>query len=583
MRAHTLLIVAAVLGCAGGHAVGRTAKPVPRPSSPVPTVSVDSLLASLTVRQQVGQLVIPWLSGSYTALDDSLFQVAARWVDSLEIGGLIVSVGSPLDIATKLNALQQRSRLPLLVSADLEWGAGMRVVGATAFPHIMAVGATGEPRDAYAIGAAAAVEGRAVGIHVNFAPDADVNNNPANPIINTRSFGEDPRTVSRLVAAYVRGLHEHGMLATLKHFPGHGDTQTDSHIGLPVITAGYGRLDSLELVPFRAGIAAGADVVMSAHIAFPALTGSNDPATLSAAVLTGLLRDSLRFPGLVVTDALMMGAIVTKYGAGEATVRAFLAGSDLLLIPADPDSAVLAMTAAVAAGRVTPQRLAQSVRRVLEIKRRLGLFERRTVPLDSIPHVVGSKRFQDAANDIAVRSLTLVRDVGGRLHALRGHPGRLALIAYADEANGSVGLFLTDLLRQGGDTVDYFRLWPMSGTLSYDSARATIARAPATVFITNVRPISGKGNIALPDSLAQLITLTDAARPTVLVSLGSPYLLNQTPAVRSYLIAWSGVRASERAVALALLGRVPLGGHLPTRIPPDYALGWGLTVPAVQP
>ena len=583
MRAHRLLIVAAVLGCAGGHAVGRTAKPVPRPSSPVPTVSVDSLLASLTVRQQVGQLVIPWLSGSYTALDDSLFQVAARWVDSLEIGGLIVSVGSPLDIATKLNALQQRSRLPLLVSADLEWGAGMRVVGATAFPHIMAVGATGDPRDAYTIGAAAAVEGRAVGIHVNFAPDADVNNNPANPIINTRSFGEDPRTVSRLVAEYVRGLHEHGMLATLKHFPGHGDTQTDSHIGLPVITAGYGRLDSLELVPFRAGIAAGADVVMSAHIAFPALTGSNDPATLSAAVLTGLLRDSLRFPGLVVTDALMMGAIVTKYGAGEATVRAFLAGSDLLLIPADPDSAVLAMTAAVAAGRVTPQRLAQSVRRVLEIKRRLGLFERRTVPLDSIPHVVGSKRFQDAANDIAVRSLTLVRDVGGRLHALRGHPGRLALIAYADEANASVGLFLTDLLRQGGDTVEYFRLWPMSGTLSYDSARATIARAPATVFVTNVRPISGKGNIALPDSLAQLITLTDAARPTVLVSLGSPYLLNQTPAVRSYLIAWSGVRASERAVALALLGRVPLGGHLPTRLPPDYALGWGLTVPAVQP
>lgn len=572
-----------MLGCAGGHAVGRTAQPAPRPSSPVPAVSDDSLLASLTVRQQVGQLVIPWLSGSYTALDDSLFQVAARWVDSLEIGGLIVSVGSPLDIATKLNALQQRSRLPLLVSADLEWGAGMRVVGATAFPHIMAVGATGDPRDAYTIGAAAAVEGRAVGIHVNFAPDADVNNNPANPIINTRSFGEDPRTVSRLVAEYVRGLHDHGMLATLKHFPGHGDTQTDSHIGLPVITAGYGRLDSLELVPFRAGIAAGADVVMSAHIAFPALTGSNDPATLSAAVLTGLLRDSLRFPGLVVTDALMMGAIVTKYGAGEATVRAFLAGSDLLLIPADPDSAVLAMTAAVAAGRVTRERLAQSVRRVLEIKRRLGLFERRTMPLDSIPHVVGSRRFQDAANDIAVRSLTLVRDVGGRLHALRGHPGRLALIAYADEANASVGLFLTDLLRQGGDTVEYFRLWPMSGTLSYDSARATIARAPATVFVTNVRPISGKGNIALPDSLAQLITLTDAARPTVLVSLGSPYLLSQTPAVRSYLIAWSGVRASERAVALALLGRVPIGGHLPTRIPPDYALGWGLTVPAVQP
>ena len=572
-----------MLGCAGGQAVRRTAEPLPRLPSPVATVSVDSLLARLTVRQQVGQLVIPWLSGSYTALDDSLFQIAARWADSLEVGGLIISVGSPFDIAAKLNALQQRSRLPLLVSADLEWGAAMRVVGATAFPQIMAVGATGDPHDAYTIGAAAAVEGRAVGIHVNFAPDADVNNNPANPIINIRSFGEDPRTVSRLVAEYVRGLHEHGMLATLKHFPGHGDTQTDSHIGLPIITAGYARLDSLELVPFRAGIAAGADVVMSAHIAFPALTGSNEPGTLSAAVLTGLLRDSLRFPGLVATDALTMGAIVAKYGAGEATVRAFLAGSDLLLMPADPDSAVRAMTAAVATGRVTSERLAQSVRRVLEIKRRLGLFERRTVALDSIPPVVGSKRFQEAANDVAVRSLTLVRDVGGRLHALRAHRGRVALIAYADEASSGIGQLLTDLLRQGGDTVEYFRLWPMSGTLSYDTARATIARAPATVFVANVRPISGKGNIALPDSLAQLITVTDAARPTVLVSLGSPYLLNQTPAVRSYLIAWSGVRASERAVALALLGRVPLGGHLPARIPPDYPLGWGVTVPATQP
>src|SRR6266480_4159886 len=297
MQAHRLLALVLVTGCASPppRALPRPSdlRPGPRPEASQP---VDSLLAALSTRQRIGQLVVPWLAGSYTAFDDSLFQVAARWVDSLEVGGLIISVGSPLDIATKLNALQQRSRLPLMVSADLEWGAAMRVVGATAFPQIMAVGATGDPHDAYTIGAAAAVEG--------------------------------------LVVGYVRGLHEHGMLATLKHFPGHGDTQTDSHIGLPIITAGYARLDSLELVPFRAGIAAGADVVMSAHIAFPALTGSNEPGTLSAAVLTGLLRDSLRFPGLVATDALTMGAIVAKYGAGEATVRAFLAGSDLLLMPA---------------------------------------------------------------------------------------------------------------------------------------------------------------------------------------------------------------------------------------------------------
>jgi beta-N-acetylhexosaminidase len=581
MRAHRLLVVAAVVGCAGRAARPATvAVPV---APPAQTDSVASLLATLTVRQQIGQLIIPWLSGNYTALDDSLFQTAARWVDSLQVGGVIVSVGSPFDIAAKLNALQRRSRLPLLVSADLEWGAGMRVVGATAFPQIMAAGATGDPRDAYQIGTAAAVEGRAVGIHVNFAPDADVNNNPANPIINVRSFGEDPRSVSRLVTEYVRGLHDHAMLATLKHFPGHGDTQTDSHLGLPVITAGYARLDSLELVPFRAGIAAGADVVMSAHIAFPAFTGTDEPGTLSPAVLTGLLRDSLRFGGLVVTDALTMGGIVAQYGAGEASVRAFLAGSDLLLMPADPDSAMEAMTAAVASGRIPRERLTASVRRVLEIKRRLGLFQRRTVPLDSIMPVVGSRRFQDAATDLAVRSLTLVRDVGGRLHALRGHPSRLALIAYADEANGSVGQFLTELLRQGGDTVEYFRLWPMSGTLSYDSARAVIARAPATVFVANVRPISWKGNIALPDSLAQLVTATDNAHPTVLVSLGSPYLTNQVPGIKSYLIAWSGVRASERAVALALLGRVPITGHLPIRVPPDYPVGWGVSVPAVHP
>src|SRR3989475_951699 len=492
MRAHRLLVLAAVLGCAGAQAVGRTAaSPLAAPRAPAPAL-VDSLLRSLTVRQRVGQLVVPRLSGAYAALDDSLFQVAARWVDSLEVGGLTVFAGSPFDVAAKLNALQRRARLPLLVSADLEWGAGMRLVGATAFPMVMAAGATGDPGDAYTIAAAAATEGRAGGIHVNFAPDADVNNNPANPIINTRSFVEDPRAVSRLVAEAVRGLRDHGMLATLKHFPGHGDTQIDSHIGLPRIAASYGRLDSLELVPFRAGISAGADVVMSAHIVVPDLTGPEQPATLAAAVLTGLLRDSL------------------------------------------------------------------------------------------MP-VVGSKRSQDAATAMAVRSLTLVRDIGGPLHTLRAKRSRFALVAYGDELNSFVGQRMLELLRQGGDTVDFFRLWPMSGTPSYDSARSVIARAPAVVFAANVRPISGRGTISLPDSLAQLMMATDTARPTVVVSLGSPCLLTQTPTVRSYLIAWSGVRASERAVALALLGKVPITGRLPISLPPAYRIGAGVIVPDAHP
>ncbi|HKA59322.1 MAG TPA: glycoside hydrolase family 3 N-terminal domain-containing protein [Gemmatimonadales bacterium] len=569
-RAHTLLAVTLLAACGGGRTAAR-----PGASAPA---SVDHDLAKLTPRQKIAQLVVPWLGGNYMALDDSAYQIAVRWVDSLEVGGLIISVGSPYDIAAKLNALQRRSKLPLLVSADLEWGAAMRVVGATAFPNIMAAGATGDERDAYMIGRVAAREGRAVGIHVNFAPDADVNNNPLNPIINIRSFGEDPRAVAKLVRAYVRGLQDNGMLATLKHFPGHGDTDIDSHIGLPAIRADYTRLDSIELVPFRAGIDAGAKVVMSAHIAFPAFTGDT-PATLSASVLTGVLRDSLKFGGLVVTDALQMGAIVTKYGAGEAAVRAFEAGSDLLLMPADPDSAIASMLGALQSGRITTARLDASVRRVLEIKRGLGLFQRRIVPLDSIARLVGSKAFLDAAEGIAQRSLTLVRDTTGTIDRLRRTRSRMAIIAYADELNSFAGQRMLELLRAGGDTVGFFRLWPMSGQASYDSARVVIGRAPTVIFAANVRPISGRGFIALPDSLARLITMTDSVKPTVLVALGSPYLLNQTPRVKSYLIAWSGVRPAERAAARALLGWSPISGKLPIRIPPAYPIGHGLVVP----
>ena len=530
----------------------------------------------------MAQLVIPWISGAYSAFDDSSYEAAARWVDSLEVGGLLVSVGSPFDIAAKLNALQQRSRLPLLVSADLEWGAGMRLNGGTSFPMAMAAGATADPHDAYAIGTAAAIEGRAVGIHVNFAPDADLNNNPLNPIINVRSFGEDPAAVALLVQEYVRGLQEHGMLATLKHFPGHGNTRVDSHLTLPVITSDYARLDSVELIPFRAGIAAGARVVMSGHIAFPSFTGSDEPATMSAAVMTGLLRDSLGFKGLVVTDALSMGAVASRYGAGEASVRALLAGSDLLIQPADPDDALNAVMDAIGTGRITPERIDSSARRVLEIKHELGLFTRRTVPLDSLMSIVGIGALQDRADDFAVRSLTLVRDIGGALQVLRSRRTRLALIAYGDEKSSSVGQRIADVLRAGGNTVEYFRLWPMSGTQSYDSARTAIARGQRVVFVANVRPITSRGTIAMPDSLARLIMATDSARPTVLVSLGSPYLLDQTPTVRSYLLAWSAARAAERAVGMALLGQVPIEGHLPIRLPP-YPVGHGIALPAVQP
>ena len=278
-------------------------RPQPTPWPPAPGARVDldtdELLRTLPAREKIAQLVMPWIPGGYAAYDDEGFARAEAWVDSLHVGGIIVSVGSPLDIAAKLNRLQQRSRLPLLVGSDLEGGTSLRFAGGTPFPPNMGIGAIGSDSAAYELGRVTALEGRAAGIQLAFAPVADVNNNPDNPIINTRSFGEDPAEVGRLVAAEVRGLQDHGMLATAKHFPGHGDTGTDSHLALPVIGADWARLDSIELVPFRAAIAAGAKVVMSAHIALPGLdAGQVRPGTVVPSILTGLLRDSLGFTGL---------------------------------------------------------------------------------------------------------------------------------------------------------------------------------------------------------------------------------------------------------------------------------------------
>ncbi|MBA3760163.1 MAG: beta-N-acetylglucosaminidase, partial [Gemmatimonadales bacterium] len=329
----------------------------PRDEAPV---DVDALLDGLSTRDKIAQLVLPWIAGTYAAFDDDAFNRMREWVDSLRIGGVLVSVGSPLDVAAKLNRLQERSSLPLLVASDLEAGTAIRLNGGTPFPPNMGVGATGSDSDAYELGRVTALEGRAVGIHLAFAPVADVNNNPTNPIINTRSFGEDPQTVGRLVAAEIRGIQEHGMLAGAKHFPGHGDTGTDSHITLAVSNSNWARLDSVELVPFRSAIGAGVASIMSAHIALPAIDGGQlRPGTVAPNVLTGILRDSLGFQGLVVTDALNMGGVANTYGA-DAGVRAFLAGADILLQPADPRVAINAMMAAVARGEISRTRLDRS-------------------------------------------------------------------------------------------------------------------------------------------------------------------------------------------------------------------------------
>ena len=395
-----------VVGACGRSSTAPSPQPAQFPGQPTPPeVDIDALLESLSLRDRIAQLVIPWIPGSYAAFDDEAFARMQVWVDSLHVGGLLVSVGSPLDVAAKLNRLQERSAVPLLVGSDLEAGTAIRLNGGTPFPPNMGIGATARDSDAYELGRITALEGRAVGIHLAFAPVADVNNNPANPIINVRSFGEDPQAVGRMVSAEVRGLQDNGMLATAKHFPGHGDTGTDSHLVLPVLFSNWARLDSVELVPFRSAIAAGVTAIMSAHIALPGMDGGlMRPGTVAPNILTGILRDSLGFKGLVITDALNMGGIGNVYGA-EAGVRAFQAGADLLLQPADPAQAIDAMAAAIGRREITAERLNRSVRRVLELKRRLGLFIRRTVPLDSIPAVVGKAEFREEARAMASRSI----------------------------------------------------------------------------------------------------------------------------------------------------------------------------------
>jgi beta-N-acetylhexosaminidase len=539
-------------------------------------VNVDALLDGLSIRDKIAQLVVPWIAGTYAAFDDDAFKRMQEWIDSLHIGGVLVSVGSPLDVAAKLNRLQERSSLPLLVASDLEAGTAIRLNGGTPFPPNMGVGATGSDTDAYELGRITALEGRAVGIHLAFAPVADVNNNPANPIINVRSFGEDPAAVGRLVAAEVRGLQENGMLSGAKHFPGHGDTGIDSHISLPVSIANWPRLDSTEMVPFRSAIAAGVASIMSAHIALPNLDGGQlRPGTVAPNILTGLLRDSLGFKGLVVTDALNMGGVANAYGS-EAGVRAFLAGADLLLQPADPRVAINSMAAAVARGEISEARLNRSVRRVLELKRRIGLFERRTVLLDSVPAMVGRAEFQAEAREMATRSIVMVKDVGGTVHSLKRARPPLTLITYGDDDNRSLGNTMAGELRGRGFAVSVFKLWPASGPASYDSATAVIARSEVTIFAAADKPVALRGSVGIPDAMIELVSTTALARPSILVSLGNPYLISALPEVGSYVIGWRANSVTEQAIARALAGETAITGRLPISIPPAYRRGWGV-------
>lgn len=548
-------------------------------------------LRSLTLRQRVGQMVMPFVLGDYAPEGSTSHDRILEMIEEHEIGGLIVSVGSPTEVALKLNDFQRHSRLPLLVGADMETGVGFRLRGAvylpsniplggaTNFPPPMAVGATGDARLAWEMGRITALESRAVGVHVPFAPVLDVNSNPDNPIINTRSFGESPAEVARLGSAFIRGLQEHGGIATAKHFPGHGDTETDSHLDLPVIRSSRERLDSVELAPFRAAVDAGVGAIMTAHIAVPSLNGGSElPATLAPSVLTDLLRDEMGFDGLVFTDAMDMAAIDRRFPRGEASVRAVLAGADMVLMPPEVGDAVDGIVAAVREGRLTEERIDRSVLKILQAKQQMGLDRERTVDLAEIPRVVGIPDHESVADEIARRAVTLLRNDGDLLPLLGTRSARVLSVSLRRTSDLQAGRVFNAGLRArypGLDAIDVDR---NTRAEVFDGLLRRARRSNLVVVSLHVNWSSSSADEPLsPETIDFIEGLAEARVPHVVVSFGNPYLLREIPTSRAYMLAWSGSEASQRAAAQALFGEMPLLGQTPIQLPPYFSIGDGLS------
>ena len=553
--------------------------------SPATDGWVSAQLEALTLEQKVSQLFASYAYGHFMSADDPTYQRLTDLVENFEVGGIIFFQGDPWSQAILANDLQRRARLPLLVSQDMEWGAGMRVERTTTFPRTMALGATRDPALAYAAGYVTAEEARALGIHQIFAPVADVNNNPFNPIINVRSFGERPELVAEMVAAFVRGAQDGGVLATAKHFPGHGDTAIDSHADLPVLPFDRARLDTLELVPFRAAVEAGVMSVMSGHLALPALDPrENTPASLSPQVTRAILRDEMAFDGLIVTDALRMQGVTKHFGVGEAAVRALEAGADMLLLSDDEYAARQAVLHAVKSGRLTEEQIDQSVRRILRAKQWAGLHKDRFVDLNQTRRHVATRPHQALSEAIARRSLTLLSNEN-HLLPLVGPPKKILAITLSDGASGSTGRFFVNQLRQHTNPEQVASLL-LDRRSAPDDYRQALAQAsafdvilvPAYLFVR-----SGSGQIGLPEMhQAFLNDLIATGKPVVLISFGNPYMalgLKQQPA--AYLAAYGGAEASQKAVAQALFGQIDVEGELPVTLPGLYRYGDGLRLDQV--
>jgi len=577
----------------------------------------DKVLRKMSPEEKVGQLLVIFVKAQFMNQADPAWIELRDTVRKYHIGGVVLTVpasgavlykSQPSVAAELLNRLQKSSVLPLIVAGDFERGAAMRLNGVTVFPHAMAFGAAGKLENAEAFGRITAQEARAIGVQWNFFPDADVNSNPTNPIINTRAFGGDSEQVGDLVAAYIRGAHQGGMLTTAKHFPGHGDTSTDSHLGVAAVTGNRMRLDAVELPPFRRAIAAGVDAVMVAHVTVPAL----DPephhiATTSPAVVTGVLRKEMGFKGIVVTDALGMGGLTRLYikGIGRASVDAFKAGSDMLIVPPDIDGSYRAMVRAVRGGEISRERLDESVRKVLELKASLGLHKARFVDLEQLSRQVAQPENLDMGQRIADEAITLVRE-NGQVLPLKGSGTLEPMAAYqsvAEVRDRLVAVIFSDDLRtESGHMLEHQILARVpDAKIIYVDARSAkgmktvvldaVEAAEHVIAAVYVIPTAGKAvagaggpknSVSMDDATGSVLSaiLENAANRTVVLAMGNPYVVQSFPAIENYVCAFSNMSVSETAAVKAVFGEIPIRGHLPVTIPGVASRGEGLERPA---
>lgn len=549
--------------------------------------AVTRWLRGMTLREKIGQMMIVPCFGDDPSSRSKQYREFVRSVTELRVGGFVVLnrvVGGtvrnaePHAMVSFLNRMQRLSKVPLLMAGDFERGASMRVAGTAKFPHAMAWGASGDPSLTKQLGAATAKESRALGIHWVFAPDADVNSNPDNPIINTRSFGEDPKTVAAHVEAFVAGAHSdpsRRVLVTAKHFPGQGDTSVDSHMGLPVLGASRERIESTDLVPFRAAVEARVDAIMSAHMAVPAIDSEERPATVSPELLTGLLRRDLKFPGIIVTDAMDMQGLTTQFPSGEAAVRAIEAGVDVLLIPADPEAAIQAVLAAVKQRRIAEKRITESVTRILSAKARVGLHKQKLVNVEAISDAIEAPELSEIAQSAADRAITLVKDSKDAVPL--ASPPSSCFWVLAESRYGQGGRRFVEEVRQRSKESRVSLLDPEMTKLELDEQLSTASACSTNVVAAFATTGAYRGNITLGENYLGLIeSIAKGPAPLVLIAVGSPYLLRSFPATDASMATFSSTPTIEMAAVKALLGEIPITGRLPVSIPGVAKIGDGI-------